>query len=51
VVDAGRPLYRFNLGESPSPPPRRVQQALRSAAYRKEYADVAGLLAMRESIF
>lgn len=50
LAEAGRSVYRFGFGESPFPPPRRVQEALRSAAYRKDYTDVAGLPALRESV-
>lgn len=47
---AGRVVYKFGFGESPFPPPRRVQAALRDAAPRKDYTDVAGLLQLREKV-
>ena len=47
---AGRSLYRFGFGESPFPPPARVQSALMRASQRAEYSDVAGLPALREAI-
>ena len=47
---AGRRVYRFGFGESPFPPPQRVQTALREAAHRKDYTDVAGLPELRERI-
>lgn len=50
LADAGRSVYRFGFGESPFPPPRRVQEALRGAAYRKDYTDIAGLPALRAKI-
>ena len=50
LADAGRQVYRFGFGESPFPPPRRVQEALRRAAHRQDYTDVAGLPALREKI-
>ena len=46
----GRKVYRFGFGESPFPPPRRVQDALRKAAHRKDYTDVAGLPQLREKV-
>ncbi len=47
---AGRVVYKFGFGESPFPPPRRVQVALRDAAKRKDYTDVAGLPQLRERV-
>ncbi len=47
---AGRKVYRFGFGESPFPPPLRVQEALRAATYRKDYTAVAGLPELREKI-
>ncbi|MCY3834149.1 MAG: aminotransferase class I/II-fold pyridoxal phosphate-dependent enzyme [Chloroflexi bacterium] len=47
---AGRRVYRFGFGESPFPPPQRVQLALREAAHRKDYTEVAGLPELRERI-
>ena len=37
LEDVGRRVYRFGFGESPFPPPLRVQEALRSATHRKDY--------------
>ncbi|MDE2636917.1 MAG: aminotransferase class I/II-fold pyridoxal phosphate-dependent enzyme [Chloroflexota bacterium] len=50
IRNAGRPVYRFGFGESPFPPPHRVQDALRGAAHRKEYTAVAGLPELREKV-
>ena len=50
IENAGRPVYRFGFGESPFPPPQRVQDALRSAAHRKDYTAVAGLPELREKV-
>ncbi|MCY3780246.1 MAG: aminotransferase class I/II-fold pyridoxal phosphate-dependent enzyme [Chloroflexi bacterium] len=50
LVRAKRKVYRFGFGESPFPPPARIQSALGRAAHRTEYTDVAGLLALREGI-
>lgn len=50
LADAGRVVYKFGFGESPFPPLRRVQDALREAAHRKDYTDVAGLPQLREKV-
>ncbi|MCY4063834.1 MAG: aminotransferase class I/II-fold pyridoxal phosphate-dependent enzyme [Chloroflexi bacterium] len=50
LADAGRKVYRFGFGESPFPPPRRVQAALRSAAHRTDYTAVAGMPVLREKV-
>ena len=47
---AGRRVYKFGFGESPFSPPRRVQEALRNAAHRKDYTAVAGLPQLRKMI-
>lgn len=47
---AGSPVYRFGFGESPFPPPVRVQAALRGAAHRQDYTAVAGLPELREKV-
>ena len=50
MVRSGRRVYRFGFGESPFPVPGRVQEALRAAAWRKDYAAVAGLPELRARI-
>lgn len=50
VESAGRPVYRFGFGESPFPPPQRLQDALRGAAHRKDYTAVAGLPELRAKV-
>ena len=50
IENTGRPVYRFGFGESPFPPPRRVQDALRGAAHRKDYTAVAGLPELRQKV-
>ena len=47
---AGRRVVQFGFGESPFPPPDRVQAALASRAGRAEYTAVAGSPALREKI-
>lgn len=50
LASAGRAVYRFGFGESPFPPPGRVQEALRRAVWRTDYTAVAGLPELREKI-
>ncbi len=50
LASAGRKIFRFGFGESPFPPPARVQAALSQAAYRADYTAVAGLPALRAKI-
>ncbi len=47
---AGRKVYRFGFGESPFPPPARLQEALIRATHRTDYTAVAGLPELREKI-
>ena len=50
LAASGRTIYRFGFGESPFPPPRHVQKALRKSALRKDYTAVAGLPELRARI-
>lgn len=50
LAAAGRRVYRFGFGESPFPPPRHVQEALRHAAHRTDYTAVAGMPELREKV-
>ena len=50
IENTGRPVYRFGFGESPFPPPQRVQDALRGAARRTDYTAVAGLPELRQKV-
>ena len=50
LESAGREVVRFGFGESPFPPPKRVQSALRMSALRKDYTSVAGLPELRQKI-
>lgn len=50
MQSAGRRIFQFGFGESPFPPPARVQEALRNWAGRSEYTPVAGLPRLREKI-
>ena len=46
----GHTVYRFGFGESPFPPPQRLQEALGRSAHRTDYTAVAGLPELRERI-
>jgi aspartate aminotransferase len=46
----GKKIFRMGLGQSPFPVPNQVVDALKINAYRKEYLDVKGLLALRKSV-
>ncbi len=50
LAAGGKTVYRFGFGESPFPPPARLQEALRRAAHRSDYTAVAGLPELREKI-
>ncbi|MYE78750.1 MAG: aminotransferase class I/II-fold pyridoxal phosphate-dependent enzyme [Chloroflexi bacterium] len=50
LAGRGRTVYRFGFGESPFPPPRHVQKALRKSTFRKDYTTVAGLPELRARI-
>ena len=46
----GREVVQIGFGESPFPPPKRVQSALQESALRKDYTAVAGLPELRQRI-
>ncbi len=48
--DAGEPIARLTLGESPFPVPERMVAALRDAAHEKHYAPARGLPELRRAI-
>lgn len=50
LVEAGRRLYLFGLGQSPFPVPAPVVEALRANAHRKDYLPVEGLPELRLSV-
>ncbi|MDY0078102.1 MAG: aminotransferase class I/II-fold pyridoxal phosphate-dependent enzyme [Bacteroidales bacterium] len=50
LIQAGRKVYKFGLGQSPFPVPEPVVEALRQHAHEKDYLSVYGLLALREAI-
>lgn len=46
----GRRIYKFGFGQSPFLPPAHVQNALRNAVLRKDYAPVQGLPELCEKV-
>ncbi len=48
--DQGRTVYRLGLGQSPFPVPNSIVEALRLNAPEKDYLNVKGLTALRESV-
>lgn len=50
LIEKGKTVYRFGLGQSPFPVPTCVVDALRSNATQKDYLPVKGLLQLREAV-
>ncbi len=50
LLEAGRRLFLFGLGQSPFPVPDPVVEALRANAHRKDYLPVEGLPELRASV-
>lgn len=50
LISEGKTVYRFGLGQSPFPIPKRVVAALRLNAPQKDYLPVKGLLLLREAV-
>ena len=50
LIELGKQVYRFGLGQSPFPVPDQVVAALRAHAAEKDYLPVAGLPALREAV-
>lgn len=48
--EAGRPVFKLGLGQSPFPVPEEVVQALREHAPEKDYLPVKGLPALRQAL-
>jgi aspartate aminotransferase len=46
----GKKVYKFGLGQSPFPVPKMVVDELRTNAFQKDYLEVKGLKALRESV-
>ncbi len=50
LIAKGKTVYRFGLGQSPFPVPKRVVAALRLHAPQKDYLPVKGLPLLREAV-
>lgn len=50
LLQAGKHVYDFGLGQSPFPVPGSVVESLRTAATEKDYLPVKGLPALREAV-
>lgn len=50
IQRAGRQIYKFGFGQSPFAPLQRIQDALKEAVCRKDYAPVQGVPELRERI-
>lgn len=46
----GKKIYKMGLGQSPFPVPQVVVEELRTNAFQKDYLEVKGLKALRESV-
>jgi aspartate aminotransferase len=50
LINEGRQIFRFGLGQSPFPVPEPVVESLRQHAHEKDYLPVKGLYQLREAI-
>lgn len=50
LIDKGRTVYKFGLGQAPFPPPACTVEALRTHADQKAYTPVQGIMPLREAI-
>lgn len=50
LIATGKTVYRFGLGQSPFPVPKRIVAALRLNAPQKDYLPVKGLKILREAV-
>jgi aspartate aminotransferase len=50
LIEEGRTIYRFGLGQSPFPVPDSIVNALRLYAHQKDYLPVKGLLQLRRAV-
>ena len=51
MIKQGKKVYQFGFGQSPFPVPRKIVDALKVNAHRKEYLPIQGLESLRLSIF
>ena len=50
LINSGKKIFKFGLGQSPFPVPSVITEELRKFAEVKDYLDVAGLFELRESV-
>ena len=50
LINSGKEIFKFGLGQSPFPVPSVITEELRKFAEVKDYLDVAGLFELRESV-
>ncbi len=50
LLDEGKNVYKFGLGQSPFPIPEILIETLKKNAYQKDYLNVSGLLKLREVV-
>ena len=50
LLDEGRNVYKFGLGQSPFPVPEILIETLKKNAHQKDYLNVSGLLKLREVV-
>ena len=50
LIEEGKTIYRFGLGQSPFPVPESIVNALRLYAHQKDYLPVKGLLQLRRAV-
>jgi len=50
LLDKGKNVYKFGLGQSPFPVPEILIETLKKNAHQKDYLNVSGLLKLREVV-
>ena len=50
LLDEGKNVYKFGLGQSPFPIPEILIETLKKNAHQKDYLNVSGLLKLREVV-
>ena len=50
ILSQGKKVYQFGFGQSPFPVPKKIVEALKDNAHRKEYLPIQGLGRLRNAI-
>ena len=50
LLDEGKEIFKFGLGQSPFPIPKIIVDHLKNNAFQKDYLNVSGLLELREEV-